>query len=196
MGIYAASLRSWAYSVSKSPEICFFLACRKIKRLISIILQFGRIPTESRSCGLKWILSGPQLNCLKCEKKSCFCEERSDLILSHTSEILSEFAEKQVWWRLIFLFFGKARKNRFRAIWTLNKFKIAKMPHKFPWTIIASVAYLTSKISEILNFSHFSKNQASALIIFQIIGQILKEVRSCHARKTRKILLLVKSGGG
>jgi len=79
-------------------------------------------------------------NCSKCEKKCCFCEERSDFILSHMSEILSEFAQIEVWWRWISSFSGKARKNRFRAIWALNMLQIAKMPQKFPWAIIASVA--------------------------------------------------------
>ena len=106
-------------------------------------------------------------NCLKCEKKCCFCEERSDFILSHMSEILSEFAQIEVWWRWISLFSGKARKNRFRAIWALNMLQIAKMPQKFPWAIIPSVAYLKSKMSEILIFSNFSKNQLSVLIILE-----------------------------
>ena len=35
---------------------------------------------------------------LKCEKKCWFCEERLDFILSHMSEILSEFAHFEVSW--------------------------------------------------------------------------------------------------
>jgi len=97
MGIYAASLRSWAYSVSR--KICFFSACRKIKRLISIILVFQRIPTESHSCGLKWDLSAPRKNRIFSHISSNLAEDRSVFILSHMSEILSEFAHFEVWWR-------------------------------------------------------------------------------------------------
>ena len=111
-------------------------------------------------------------------KSAAFYEECSDFILRHTSEILSEFAHFQLWWRWIFLFSGKAKKNRFRAIWALNVLQIAKTPQKFPWAVIVSVAYLTSKMSEIIIFLRFSKNQLSALIIFRN-GQIPAEVRSC-----------------
>ena len=62
MGISAAFLRSRAYSVPKSPEICFFSLRRKIKGFIPIILQNGLNPTETRSSGLKWNLSAPRKN--------------------------------------------------------------------------------------------------------------------------------------
>ena len=34
--------------------------------------------------------------CLKCEKKCCFCEERSDFILIQISEFLSDIAQIQI----------------------------------------------------------------------------------------------------
>ena len=60
MGISVAFSRPGTHSVPKSPEICFFLLYRKMKRFIPFTFQNERIPTESRSCGVKWNLSAPR----------------------------------------------------------------------------------------------------------------------------------------
>ena len=117
-------------------------------------------------------------NSSKCEKKCCFLEEHPDFIFNQISEFLSDFAHFEIWWRWNFVFLGETEKKRFWAFWALNNLQIAKMPQKFPWAIIPSVAYLKSKMSEILIFSNFSKNQLSVLIILQN-GQIPTETRSC-----------------
>ena len=106
-------------------------------------------------------------NCLKCEKKCCFCEERSDFILSQISEFLSDFAQIEVWLSWNNAFSGEAEKKRFWAFWALNMRQIAKMPQKFPWAIMASVGYLMPKMAKILIFHNFSKVCIFSSNIFQ-----------------------------
>ena len=117
-------------------------------------------------------------NGLKCQKKCCFCEERSEFILSQISEFLSDFAHFEVWFTTILAFLKIFGKSRFRAIWGSNMLHTPKMRQKFFWAIIAPAANMKPKMPKISIFPNLSK-----ISIFKFSGfpyeQIPTESRKC-----------------
>ena len=106
-------------------------------------------------------------NCSKCEKKCCFCEERSDSILSQISEFLAEFAHFQVWCASIPEFLSFFGKMRFRVLWRSNMLHSPKIGQKFSWAKIASGENRVPKMLKILIFQKFSKVAIFNFIILQ-----------------------------